>query len=217
MQGNLASHRDLPLPSASSLSRKYCPHPSGPYLAHADRDTFAHEEIQYSICPEVPWASKTTYDAGMPDLWLVGHLHSRMTMMSLNTVVEDNVPKWSTPGRSQCSLFFPARLEDSWHTVTWVIPGLPCRTSKVTQYLSDNSVAPGQWHLSPGQTSRIPGSISKELCVMVGIGCQLDRLWNRHGDKPLGMSRSTYLEWLLEVGKPTLHMVSIFPWTAVLG
>lgn len=52
---------------------------------------------------------------------------------------------------------------------------------------------------------------------MVGIGCQLDRLWNRHGDKPLGMSGSAYLEWLLEVGKPTLHMVGIFPWTGVLG
>lgn len=52
---------------------------------------------------------------------------------------------------------------------------------------------------------------------MVGIGCHLDRLWNRHGDKPLGMSGSTYLEWLLEVGKPILHMVGIFPWTGVLG
>lgn len=37
--------------------------------------------------------------------------------------------------------------------------------------------------------------------MVVGIGCQLDRLWNRHGDKPLGMLGSAYLEWLLEVGK----------------
>lgn len=41
----------------------------------------------------------------MHNLWLVGHLCSRMTMMSLNTVVEDNVPKWNTPGRSQCIVF----------------------------------------------------------------------------------------------------------------
>lgn len=46
---------------------------------------------------------------------------------------------------------------------------------------------------------------------MVGIGCQLDRLWNRHGDKPLGMLGSAYLEWLLEVGKTTVHMVGILP------
>lgn len=87
-------------------------------------------------------------------------------------------------------LFFPSRLKDPWHTLIWVIPGLPDRTSKVTQCPSDESMAPRPVLSVSRQKSRRPGSLSYtqsefQYLGMFTIDCQPGRLSNHQRAKPL--------------------------------